>query len=256
MKYRMYVDEVGNADLNSSDDPNHRFLSLTGVIVELDQIEKVIHPEMEAIKRKYFKSHPDEPIIFHRKEMVNYKPPFSCLRDHQIRQQFDQELLGLLESWKYAVISVCIDKKRHKETYNVWRYDPYHYCLAVMLERYSLFLNRRGSLGDVMAESRGGKEDLRLKASFHKLWEKGTDYLTAQVFQNALTSGQLKVKSKASNIAGLQIADVVAHPSRNEILQENGCLTKPLAPFAQRVIEVLALKYDQVGNRVFGKKFI
>ena len=24
-KYRMYIDESGNPDLNSSDDPNHRF---------------------------------------------------------------------------------------------------------------------------------------------------------------------------------------------------------------------------------------
>lgn len=35
MKYRIYIDEVGNSDLESSDDPNHRFLSLTGVILEL-----------------------------------------------------------------------------------------------------------------------------------------------------------------------------------------------------------------------------
>ena len=33
---RMYVDEVGNADLNASQDPNHRYLSLTGVVFELD----------------------------------------------------------------------------------------------------------------------------------------------------------------------------------------------------------------------------
>ncbi len=32
---RMYVDEVGNTDLNSSHDPNHQYLSLTGVIFEL-----------------------------------------------------------------------------------------------------------------------------------------------------------------------------------------------------------------------------
>jgi hypothetical protein len=31
-KHRIYIDEVGNPDLESSDDPNHRFLSLTGVI--------------------------------------------------------------------------------------------------------------------------------------------------------------------------------------------------------------------------------
>lgn len=28
-KFRLYVDEVGNSDLNSSDHENHRYLSLT-----------------------------------------------------------------------------------------------------------------------------------------------------------------------------------------------------------------------------------
>jgi len=39
----MYVDEVGNADLRSSNDPNYRFLSLTGVAIELGHVETVIH---------------------------------------------------------------------------------------------------------------------------------------------------------------------------------------------------------------------
>ena len=72
MKYRIYIDEVGNPDLESSDNPNHRFLSLTGVIIELDYVRSVIHPEMEALKAKYFDYHPDEPIVFHRKEILNH----------------------------------------------------------------------------------------------------------------------------------------------------------------------------------------
>ncbi|HTY23872.1 MAG TPA: DUF3800 domain-containing protein [Desulfomonilaceae bacterium] len=164
MKFRLYIDEVGNPDLESSDNPNHRFLSLTGVILDLAHVQDTVHPQMEALKTKYFRSHPDDPVIFHRKEMVNAKPPFECLCDRRVRDQFDGELLALIESWEYTVLTVCLDKKNHKETYTTWRYDPYHYCLAVLLERYFFFLNRREVVGDVMAESRGGKEDRRLKA--------------------------------------------------------------------------------------------
>ena len=64
-----------------------------------------------------------------------------------------------------------------------------------------------------MAESRGGKEDRRLKDSFEGIWENGTDFVEAKRFQERLTSRQLKVKLKANNIAGLQIADLIAHPS-------------------------------------------
>jgi hypothetical protein len=256
VKYRLYVDEVGNPDLESSDNPNHRFLSLTGIILDLAPVQDVVHPQMEELKTTYFQSHPDDPVIFHRKEMVNAKPPFECLRDDAIREQFNEELLDFIRAWEFTVLTVCLDKKNHKETYTTWRYDPYHYCLAVLLERYFFFLNRLGTVGDVMAESRGGKADMRLKASFHRLWERGTEYRTPEEFQKVLTSCQLKVKSKSNNVSGLQLADLIAHPSRNEILSEHGFLERQLAPFSQRILEILQGKYDRQGNRVFGKKFL
>lgn len=256
MKYRIYIDEVGNPDLESSDDPNHRFLSLTGVILELGYVESTLHPRMELLKRKYFYSHPDEPVIFHRKELLNAQPPFEALKDEHFRAQFDQELLELMASWEYTVITVCLDKKTHKETYTTWRYDPYHYCLAVLLERFVFFLERKDCQGDVMAESRGGREDIRLKKSFASLWIRGTDYITPERFAERLTSKQLKVKLKANNIAGLQLTDLLAHPSRKEILSERGLLEKEPAPFAQQVIRILQRKYDQQGGRMYGKKYL
>jgi len=256
VKYRIYIDEVGNPDLGSSDDPNHRFLSLTGIILQLDYVKSVLHPQMEALKARYFDYHPDELIVFHRKEMVNAVSPFQNLKDPNIRTKFDRDLLTLLHSWQYVVISVCLDKKKHKDTYTTWRYDPYHYCLAILLERYVLFLERTKARGDAMAESRGGKEDRRLKASFNRLCEQGTDYVAGDRFQIVLTSTQLKVKSKANNIAGLQLADLIAHPSRNEILQEQGLLPAEVGPFAKSVIKILQPKYDQQSGRMFGKKFV
>lgn len=254
--YRLYVDEVGNSDLESSTDPNHRFLSLTGVVLELSYVADVLHKQIEDLKKRFIGAHPDEPVILHRKEMVNATGPFSFLVDARVKQQFDAEMLKLLSDWNYTVITVYLDKKTHKETYSAWRYDPYHYCLAVLLERFVFFLNRNHFAGDVMAESRGGKEDLRLKKSFARLYESGTQFVEADQFRKALTSCQLKVKPKANNISGLQIADLLAHPSRNEILSDHGLLTRGIAPFATRVIEILQSKYDQQGGRIFGKKFL
>ena len=64
-----------------------------------------------------------------------------------------------------------------------------------------------------MAESRGKKEDMRLKKSFQGIWEHGTDHMEAKQFQELLTSKELKVKPKANNIAGLQLADIIAYPA-------------------------------------------
>lgn len=256
MKYRMYVDEVGNPDLGSSDNPLHRFLSLTGVIVDLNHVKEIIYPQMEELKLRFFKSHPDDPVIFHRKKLVNARFPFHALRDPEIQSNFDSDLLNLLISWNYTVISVCLDKRAHKDTYKAWRYDPYHYCLALLLERFTFFLEQNNAAGDIMAESRGGKEDMRMKKSFEKLWQDGTEYIGPDRFQHVFTSKQLKVKPKSNNISGLQLADLIAHPSRNEILEENGLLDRPMAPFATKIIEILQEKYYRQGGKVFGKKFI
>ena len=213
MKYRLYIDEVGNSDIGSSRNPNHRYLSLTGVIAELDYVRDVLHPELEGLKRRYFGSHPDDPIVLHRKELVNKEPPFAALDEPATAAAFNREFLEQLRQWEYTVITVVIDKLHHMEQYQVWRYDPYHYCLKVLIERYVRWLQNNTSMGDVLAESRGGKEDMRLKQSFERVYTEGSDWVPPELIQAHLTSRQLKVKPKANNIAGLQLADVIAHPS-------------------------------------------
>lgn len=202
MKYRMYVDEVGNADLGASTDPNHQYLSLTGVVMELDYVEETAFPRLERLKAKYFASHPDEPVILHRKELVNQKPPFDCLRDLETRRRFDRDLLQLLEDLDYMVITAVIDKLEHLNRYHAWRFDPYHYCLTVLVERFVRWLAKQDAVGDVMVESRGGQEDMRLKRVFEHLYENGTDFVGPELMTARLTSRQLKVKPKANNIAG------------------------------------------------------
>lgn len=213
MKFRIYIDESGNADLGASYDPNHRYLSLTGVIISLDYTEKIIYPDLEQLKNYFFHSHPDEPIIFHRKELVNKREPFEALRNPETEKKFNMTLLELLSKWDYQVVTVTIDKLHHFEQYKTWRHDPYHYCLEVLTERFVLWLEANQAVGDIMIESRGGKEDLRLKKSYHRIWENRSDFISADRFQKVLTSSQLKVKAKSNNIAGLQIADLLAHPA-------------------------------------------
>jgi hypothetical protein len=75
-------------------------------------------------------------------------------------------------------------------------------------------------------------------------------------FQVVLTSRQLKVKPKQNNIAGLQLADLIAHTSRNEILIENGLIDKHHSPFAAQLIPILSGKNDQAEGRLYGKKLL
>lgn len=238
MKYRLYVDEVGNSDLGASNDPNHRYLSLTGIILELGYVQSQVFPALESLKARYFDSHPDDPVILHRKELVNKKPPFNSLHDPDIEQAFNHELLGLLNDLDYVVITVVIDKLEHQTRYQVWRFDPYHYCLTVLVERYVLWLQGKNAHGDVMAESRGGREDRRLKDSFERVYDRGSDFIQPDVFASYLTSRQLKVKPKSNNIAGLQLADLIAYPSYRALLARHN--NQPLPTnFGGQIAQIL-----------------
>ena len=257
-KYRMYIDEVGNADLKNALDENLRYLSLTGVILSLNHVKEYLSPSIESLKEKFFESHPDEPVILHRKEIVNQHIPFQSLRDDSIREEFNKSILELFSKAEYTVITVVIDKQELNLKYEKsWKYEPYHYCLAVLLERYALFLKRNNFVGDVMAESRGGKEDTRLKKSFKKLYDDGTDFIDSTTFQKYLTSCELKIKPKKNNIAGLQLCDLLAHPSRREILLENNKMSDNRKDLmAEKICKILETKYDKVSGKVYGKKLL
>jgi hypothetical protein len=237
--YRIYVDEVGTHDLVHADDPNQRFLSLTGVILESGYTLRVLQPEMDELKRAFFQRDPDEPVILHRKELVNKRPPFHSLRDPETEESFNGALLAALARWEYTVITVALDKKAHRDQYQTWRFHPYHYCLAVLLERFVLFLHYGGHRGDVMVESRGGNEDRKLKDSYSRLYAHGTDNIPAERWQEKLTSCELKVRPKTANVAGLQLADLVAHPSRREVLLDHQLIVDDRDTFGARICEIL-----------------
>ena len=120
-KYRIYIDETGNSDLKSSANPNHRYLSLTGVILDLEYVRDIFHNDMEQLKKDFFHSHPDEPVILHRKEMINKKNAFHVLNDKKTEKVFNDKLLKKIEEWDYTIITVLIDKQEHNDLYNTWK---------------------------------------------------------------------------------------------------------------------------------------
>jgi len=103
---------------------------------------------------------------------------------------------------------------------------------------------------------------MRLKKSFELLYKNGTNYLAPEMFANNLTSCQLKVKPKKNNIAGLQLADMIVHPSRCEILYDQGLFKelfkREIGPFEKQLIGIIKGKYYQKGGKVtgYGKKFL
>jgi len=102
--------------------------------------------------------------------------------------------------------------------------------LGFLLQRYAGYLNHINRVGDVMAEARGGTEDRRLKNRTPTFMTRRWQVFKAAEFQAALSSSQLKLSSKGANIAGLQLADILAHPVKQWVLKQYGLTKDPHAP--------------------------
>jgi hypothetical protein len=132
------------------------------------------------------------------------------------------------------MICVLLDKQTHLAQYTD-PFHPYHYCMAAMLDRYSGWLNLKNAMGDVMAESRGKEEDIQLMQAYRRVYESGTLMFDRLHHQRALTSKEIKIRKKSENIAGLQLADLLAHPVKQACLIERGLVADPGEVFGRRI---------------------
>lgn len=226
--------------------PDKRYLGITGCIIEKEMYQSAFHPKMEKLKKRHFTFDIDDPLIFHREDIINKRGRFWRLRDSEKESYFNSDLLTFFRDMDYTVIAVVIDKKTHIERYQAFAYHPYHFCLAAILERYCGLLHFYNARGDVMAESRGGSEDKQLKEAYRKIYEGGTQFRHSDFFQGVLTSKEIKIKSKAANIAGLQLSDLLAHPLKQQILKENGRLPdSEVETFGNKVCDAVENKLNR-----------
>jgi hypothetical protein len=233
--FRLFVDEVGHASMKATEHPNERYLSLTGVIMRLKHEQESFTPALDALKVRIFRT---PKIVLHRTEIVYRRKPFDCLNDETLRSRFDNDILSLIQNTSYRVVTVVIDKMEHKRRYLVWQAYPYHYCLTALLERYVLWLEAAHSCGDVMAESRSKKDNKTLAQSYARLYQRGTDYVSAKMFQSRLTTKELKIRGKAANVAGLQLADLIANPCMRSMICEKE-KREMTADFGARVVDII-----------------
>ncbi|MEI7732192.1 MAG: DUF3800 domain-containing protein [Verrucomicrobiota bacterium] len=233
--HRLYFDESGDHTYHALDAVPRRFLALCGVIFE-DQEYRLFQQEFEQLKRNFFKGDPDENIVLHREDILNRRGLFCVLQDDAKRREFDAALTGLLQKTPFAGILVVLDKKAHLAGAHA-AVHPYHHCLAALLERYCLWLGDRR--GDVLGESRGGNEDRHLKAAYQAIFQAGTLRHGAEFFQARLTSKDIKLKPKEKNIAGLQLADLLAHPAKQRCLARHSVPEVVEGDFGRRVADLL-----------------
>ena len=222
---RMYVDENGHQSLKGDlSQKDKRFLCMTGIIMQIREHDTTLTSMMNALKVRYFGS---EDIILHRRELISAKPPFEILKDEQIREEFNHDFLQIVEKVQYRVTSVVIDKYLLVQRYGMLRaQDPYALALEYLMQRYYYWMRDYKALygyckGDILAEARGGGEDKLTREAYNEIYL-GKGYNPLKNAPEVFSSSQIKLKSKSSNIAGLQFTDLLSHPARRYILSQNG----------------------------------
>lgn len=218
-----------------------QYLGLAGVVFAFPDEQLVAG--VERLQRVVSRDRDDPPCL-HREDIVNRRGPFRVLRNDAKRTEFDAALLGLLETLRMVTYCVVVDKQVHLARQSPQAAHPYHFGVHLLLERYVGRLGHRGATGDVMAEARGKREDGFLRAEYIRLYNGGTKYHRAEQFQRVLTSKELKVRPKASNVAGLQIADLLAHPLKRDVLRSATRLG-PADGFEAELLAVVIPRYNR-----------
>ena len=248
---RLYIDESGDHTYKHLYDLDKRYLGVTGVLFDKRRYDEEAQPTLEGIKRRIFRYDPDNPPILTRNHIKNRKHWFYVLQSPDLNRRWENEILSFLESLTpyTQVFTVVIDKKTHLESYPQRTFDPYVYCLEVLLNRTRGYMNSNGGQADVVAESRGKTEDDRIVRAYRSLLANGSRYADGEQYRERFPSERLNIKRKDQNIAGLQIADMLAYGQKMLTIQSNGKpIPRPMSDFTQRVNNSIERMVNQYGR--------
>lgn len=248
-QYRVYIDESGDHTYRRLTDLSKIYLGLTGLVIRKTNYSPNIPESLEALKKRFLTYDPDIPPILVRSDIINRRSAFWVLRDATVRARWDAAILDFFENLPAQIFTIVIDKKEHLDQYPTDTWDPYSYSLFVLLDRIRGWLNLQGAAADIMPESRGQKEDNQLLAAYVELRTVGSYYANANEYQRTFPTERLLFRKKEHNVAGLQLADLLAPEQKLLTIRE---ARKPeprrIGAFGQALNEVVKGKVNQYGR--------
>jgi hypothetical protein len=207
----MFLDESGDHSLDKIDSSYPMFV-LAGCIFDLDYYSKTVEPKVNELKNKHFST---TNIILRSYDIRKQKGDFSCLVDKRKREVFYNDLNDLIRLLDFKIIIAVIHKMKFKNQY----YEPdnpYNLCFRFILERSVMFLGRSAQQLIFRMESRETHNDRKLAEVYEKfrsndcLKSSGQIMFKKEEIQSKFLD--LSFNQKTQNIAGHQIADLVAYP--------------------------------------------
>lgn len=212
-RYRMFIDDTGCIRDEATNHPQRRYGAVVATIFDLDYLRSTFEPGFDRLRERHFGFTEDGSLpILHLRKMKNpnEKGPFAKLLDQDCREKWQSDCFKMYSKASYTVISVCVDKVAFYAAHPKFEGGIYELLVGNAIERYFYFLKNLNSSGDVMAEATNGPLDQHLKELFSKFYNNGTEHINGESLRPVLTSKEIKIKPKSSNIQGLQFADLLA----------------------------------------------
>ena len=203
--YLVFADESGDHSLTSIDRQYSVFVLAFEIILKEDYVQQVC-PGLQKFKMQHW-GH-DE-IVLHEHDIRKPREAFGFLQNSIKREAFLSGLNQIMASLPITIIAVIIDKPafsaHHHGDENSGVYD---FAMKKGLEAVHLYLSAKEQADlqtPVIVECRGRKEDKDLELSFRRFCDTTPKH-------SSLLPFELVMVPKASNSAGLQLADLIARP--------------------------------------------
>ena len=208
----LFLDESGDHNLRIID-PQYPLFVLGGIIVDKVYAENEMTERLNEFKHAFFGR---TDIILHTADITRNRNGFERIKNRDFRDRFYDELNMLMKELQYQVIACVIRKDEHLSRYGLAALDPYLLSLDILVERFCMEVGDVEGGGLIVAERRGTTLDHELELAFMNLKIQGTRYLKAMQIEKRILA--LNLREKASNLAGLQLADLVVSPIGRKVL--------------------------------------
>ncbi len=216
MRYFMFIDESGEANINNPD-PRFNIFVLCAIVFN-EHSYKQFNQRFIELKEKHFGN---SDVIFHSVEMRKKANVFKIFLDNDVLSSFYDDIGNIFRNSDYTVLSCVVNKDKYKERYP-YRNHAYEDALKFICERGISFIKtpQRDNTLHLCLEKRGKGKDRYLKTHYTQFIKYGTPYYSTWDFK--LCDKNLYFRGKEENINGLQFADLCAYPiARKHLSPEN-----------------------------------
>lgn len=207
--YIIYVDESGDHSLTHVD-PNYPVFVVAFCIFKKCDYHQAVAKLLDL----KFRTWGHDMAVFHERDIRKRLGDFAFLNDPMQRAQFLGEVSAFVQNSPFTLIAAVIRKRRLITKY-AQPENPYDIALTFCLERSFMYLRALAQVGattHVIVESRGKKEDNDLELAFRRACAGHTQLAEALPFE-------IRFSDKRANSTGMQLADLVARPIGQEIIQ-------------------------------------